>query len=51
MKKLLKELSLIKEVMSSLDLNKIEGQGSCNCCTGSNQGTLISIPPPEMQCF
>ncbi|GGG34382.1 hypothetical protein GCM10011344_38960 [Dokdonia pacifica] len=51
MKKSLKELSLNKEVISSLELNKIEGQGTCGCGPGSNEGTLISIPPPGMQCF
>jgi hypothetical protein len=51
MKKSLKELSLNKEVISSLDLNKIAGEGTCNCGPGSREGTLISIPPPGLVCF
>ena len=31
MKKSLKELTLDKQVISNLDLSKIEGQGTCGC--------------------
>ena len=56
MKKSLKELSLNKKVISCLDLNKIDGQGTCNCGGDGSifcftQGALNTCPPPGMQCF
>jgi hypothetical protein len=53
MKKSLKELSLNKEVISNLDLNKLEGGGTCFCGgnEGPTQGALFSCPPPGMQCL
>ncbi|WP_299683958.1 hypothetical protein [uncultured Dokdonia sp.] len=47
MKNSLKELTLSKEVISNLDLNKIEGGGSHCCPTGPN----FSCPPPGAQCY
>ena len=53
MKKVLKELTLDKEVISNLDLNKVEGGGSCFCGGGGGitDGALGTCPPPGMQCF
>ncbi|GGG34368.1 hypothetical protein GCM10011344_38950 [Dokdonia pacifica] len=55
MKKLLKQLTLDKEVISNLDLNQVKGGGSCNCNgnngEGPTQGPLFSCPPPGVQCY
>ncbi|WP_299208811.1 hypothetical protein [uncultured Dokdonia sp.] len=55
MKKVLKELTLDKEVISNFDLNKVEGGGSCFCGGGGGggitDGALGTCPPPGMQCF
>ncbi len=48
MKKSLKELALKKEVISTLNLEKIEG-GHSYCCP--TEGALNTCPPPGMQCF
>lgn len=48
MKKPLKELTLSKEVISNLELNKIEGGHSACCPT---YGALNSCPPPGVQCY
>ena len=53
MKKVLKELTLDKEVISNLDLNKVEGGGTCFCGGGGGitDGALGTCPPPGMMCF
>ena len=48
MKKPLNELTLNKEVISNLELNKIEGGHSACCPT---YGALNSCPPPGVQCY
>lgn len=48
MKKSLKKLTLKKEVISKLELNKIEG-GATHCCP--TDGPLNTCPPPGVQCF
>ena len=48
MKKSLKELTLNKEVISNLDLSKVEGGGT-HCCP--TVGALNTCPPPGGQCF
>ena len=48
MKKSLKELTLSKEVISNLDLNKVEGAGT-HCCP--TVGALNSCPPPGVHCY
>lgn len=48
MKKSLKGLTLNKEVISNLELDKIEG-GHTGCCP--TDGALNSCPPPGVYCF
>ncbi len=48
MKKSLKELTLKKEVISNLELSKIEGGHSVCCPT---DGALNSCPPPGVYCY
>lgn len=48
MKKSLKELTLNKETISNLELNKIEG-GHSGCCP--TYGALNSCPPPGVYCY
>ena len=48
MKKSLKELTLNKEVISNLDLNKVEG-GHTGCCP--TLGALNSCPPQGAYCL
>ncbi|WP_379981532.1 hypothetical protein [Dokdonia ponticola] len=48
MKKSLKSLTLNKEVISNLELNKIKGGHSVCCPT---DGPLNSCPPPGVYCY
>lgn len=48
MKKSLKELTLKKEVISKLNLNKING-GATHCCPTAD--AFNSCPPPGAYCF
>ena len=48
MKKSLNELQLKKEVISNLELHKIEGGHSACCIT---VGAWGSCPPPGQHCF
>ncbi|MEP0265021.1 hypothetical protein [Dokdonia sp.] len=48
MKKSLKELTLNKEVISNLDLDKIEGGGESHCCP---TGPAMSCPRAGEQCW
>ncbi len=49
MKKTLKELTLNKEVISNLDLNKVDGGGLTHCCPTVD--AFNSCPPPGRQCY
>ncbi|WP_299679495.1 hypothetical protein [uncultured Dokdonia sp.] len=48
MKNSLKGLTLNKEVISNLELDKIKGGGT-HCCT--TQDAFNSCPPPGRECF
>ena len=48
MKKSLKELTLNKEVISNLDLNRVEGGGTHRCPT---LNALNTCPPPGGHCL
>ncbi len=49
MKKSLKELTLNKEVISNLDLNKVDGGGATHCCPTAD--AFNSCPPPGAHCY
>ena len=51
MKKSLKTLKLDKEVISTLDLSKVEGGWHGGGNPPATGGALLSCPPPGVFCF
>jgi len=49
MKKSLKKLTLKKDVISKLELSKVEGGGATHCCPTAD--AFNSCPPPGRHCF